>query len=850
MRKALLLALFGVVAAQPVGPALDSVYRCYVTGDLAGAEAIITRLDGQAKSPADRFAAKLELADYLLDKKHDYQAAESVCTVLLAEFPKERRVPDVMYRLALAQELSEKFLDAARNYEQVATRYMKSTYGNDALDAIERCFRKNYQDRVAYVDGFPITRIEIDERISRYPAAYEAYDKKVQLLDTMIDNRLLYAAARAAGTDRTPDFVEQFNQMRNRYVFEEWYARTVTERAEPTEKTLKAQYKKDVAARYTTPEKVRGYEIVVADKATADSLRAALLADTTLSWDTVCRRHSTAPSKDRGGDMGLFARGVQPKAVEKAAFGARIGAISQPIKTETGWLLLKVTEKTPKSVRTYEEVKSQIQAQLRQENSDKYYDQAVAALKAKARVELDTTALESDKDTLGSVDGVAITHDQLDARLEQIPPFFRGQFETPEGRRRILDQMVLEQLILKDCEVGKTWLWNKVVDRVLEQRNRMMVERYLGTGADQVTVDTLKLKADYQANIKDYRQPAQVHLREITAATRARAAQLRSWAKSGKLPALLAGRALLVPAAGAAADRATLAATANSDSLAAAYALVESPFFFGGPTIPVANRNVANLGARCRAVGPMRDSVRFALGFADVSFQDTLYAPELTVVRTADEYNSLTGQEPQTDSLGNALIDPKRLGTYVSLKAPLSRAVHQALAKLGVDEVTQADLAHGALLIKLTKKDTAQTSAFADIARRFSSAPTRWSGGDLNWLSKDEKGVYAKQASVGFALSEGAVSELFKLNDSTWSFIKVEEKKAARTQPFDEVRAKLEDQARRTETKQIQDQLKTDLRAGARIEVLMKESDFVFETEPPVETGTGETPAPAPEPEN
>jgi peptidyl-prolyl cis-trans isomerase C len=846
MKTTLLLALFCVAAAQPVGPALDSVYRYYVTGDLAAAEEIILRLDASAKSPADRFAVKLELADYLLDKKQAYPDAESVCNVLLTQFPKEQRRPDVMYRQALAQELSEKFLDAAKNYEQVATRYMKTTYGTDALDAIERCFRKNYQDRVAYVNGFPITRIEIDERISRYPAAYEAFDKKLQLLDTMIDNRLLFEAARAAGTDKTPAFTEEFQQMRNRYVFEEWYGREVTAKAEPGDKVLKAQYKKDLAARYTTPEKVHGFEIVVADRALADSLRRALLADTGLAWDTVAKQHSTAADKNRGGDMGFFARGVHPKPVENAAFGQKIAAISQPIKTETGWMLLKVTEKTPKSVRTYDEVKSQIQAQLRQENSDKYYDQTVEALKRKASVNIDTTALEAEKDTLGVVDGVAITRAQLDARLEQIPPFFRGQFETPEGRRRILDQMVLENLILKDCEAKKTWLWNKVVDRVLEQKNRMMVDRYLAqSSTEQVQVDTMQLKAEYKKNLKDYRQPAQVHLREITAPTRVRAALLRAWAKAGKLPALVSGRALLVPPADAEEVRASLTSVQNADSLAAEYGLVEAPFFFGGPTIPVANRNVPNLGARCRAVGPMRDSTRFAFGFVDLSAQDTLFAPVLTGVADADAYNTLTGQEPQTDSLGTALIDQKRLGTYASLKSPLSSSMYRATLKLGTGEVGRFDIASGALLVKMTKKDTAQTAAFADIARRFSASPTRWSGGDLNWLNKDEEGVYAKQTSTGFGLSEGAVSEVFKLNDSTYAFIKVEEKKATRTQPFDEVKAKLEDKARRDETKRLQDQLRQGLRSGAKVEVLMKEADFVFETEPIEEPGT----PPAPEPE-
>ena len=211
MKKALTLVLFCLVAAAaastaPLSAALDSVYQFYAAKDLDKAYAILQRLDAGAKTPADRFAVRLELGDFLLDKKADYAGAATAYTALAKDYPKNKQLPDVLYRLALCLEMQEQYLEAAKNYEIVATKYPKSTYGADALDAIERCFRKNYQDRVAYVDSFPITRIELDDRISRNPSAYELYEKKQQLLDTMIDNRLLYSAALAAGIGRTRPF--------------------------------------------------------------------------------------------------------------------------------------------------------------------------------------------------------------------------------------------------------------------------------------------------------------------------------------------------------------------------------------------------------------------------------------------------------------------------------------------------------------------------------------------------------------------------------------------------------------------------------------------------------------------
>ena len=103
--------------------------------------------------------------------------------------------------------------------------------------------------------------------------------------------------------------------------------------------------------------------------------------------------------------------------------------------------------------------------------------------------------------------------------------------------------------------------------------------------------------------------------------------------------------------------------------------------------------------------------------------------------------------------------------------------------------------------------------------------------------SRDEKVV--KKA---FSLSEGAFSEVMKLNDSTYTFIKVEEKKKASTRPFEEVRGKIESKLRRSMEEELHAKVLQELRDAADIEIVMTEQDFIFEppeTIPPeVEEGT------------
>ena len=848
MKKALTLVVLCLIAAAgasaaPFGSALDTVYQFYVTKDMDQAYAMLQRLDAETKTPAERFVVRLEIGDFLLDKKADYAGAEAAYTALAAAYPKHKQLPDVLYRLALSQELQEKYLEAAKNYEAVATRYSKSTFGTDALDAIERCFRKNYQDRVALVDSYPLTRIELDDRISRNPTAYEQYAKKQELLDTMIDNRLLYSAALAAGVTRDSAYVSGLIEARNRAMFQEWYERTINAKSEPTEKELKASYKKDLATKYTTPEKVHAFQIQVATKAEADSIRKVLTSDTTRVWDSVAKQVSTAPDKEKGGDMGLFARGSQPLPIEKAAFALKVGDISQPISTKDGFVILKVTEKKPKVVRTYADVRNQLSGDMKQQNTAKIYDAAIADLKKRATITSDTTAIAQGKDTLAVVNGIVIDKAALEARLSTIPPFYRSQFDTPEGKQRILDNLILEKLLLKEAEIQKLWLVNKVVDQVLTRRASLLIDTYRRTmTTDKVVLDSAQLMADYKTTIGDYKEPAKVHAREITATSMARAEELRNWAVAGKLPAMMNGLALLIPGFRPIFHAKFVSQSVKTDSLLGEFALADAPARLPGrPMVPALTKNLADLSAPSELTGPYARDTGYGFGFNDLSKQDKLYEPELIPVERLSQLDSLLGRPARPESVAAVVADSAKLGTYVKLEKALPADYVTGLFELGDVVSKQIKLADGVLAVRPTKKDTAQKATFADIAKRFSSSSGRWSGGDLYWLARDDKTQDAKLVKAAFGLSKGGISPVIKINDSNYVFVTLEEKKDSFTHPFSEVSPKIDNKLRRATEKQMYDQMLKDLRAKSKIEILMKEADFVVEPAPE-ETKPAETP--------
>jgi peptidyl-prolyl cis-trans isomerase C len=61
-------------------------------------------------------------------------------------------------------------------------------------------------------------------------------------------------------------------------------------------------------------------------------------------FGALARVYSKCPSKQNGGDLGLFGRGQMVKPFEDASFSLPVGGLSEPIQTQFGYHLIQRVE--------------------------------------------------------------------------------------------------------------------------------------------------------------------------------------------------------------------------------------------------------------------------------------------------------------------------------------------------------------------------------------------------------------------------------------------------------------------------------------------------------------------------
>ena len=107
-----------------------------------------------------------------------------------------------------------------------------------------------------------------------------------------------------------------------------------------------------------------------------------------MDFEALARARSEGPSAEDGGDLGFFRRGQMVPAFDRVVYALKEGEVSDPVRTDFGWHVIKVMERRAVDVPKYEALKDQLEEKLRREKTEKFVEQYVQELRQKAVVQV------------------------------------------------------------------------------------------------------------------------------------------------------------------------------------------------------------------------------------------------------------------------------------------------------------------------------------------------------------------------------------------------------------------------------------------------------------------------------
>jgi peptidyl-prolyl cis-trans isomerase C len=235
---------------------------------------------------------------------------------------------------------------------------------------------------LARVDGTPVTEADValaaEDPALSLPAMDDAQKRDI-IVGYLVDLKIGAKAAEAAKIGEGPEFARKLAYFRDKLLLDEYLDREVKKAVTP--EAARKLYDDTVKTVKPEPE-VRARHILLETEDEAKKAQGRVKGGE--DFGKIAGELSKDPgSKTEGGDLGFFTqdRMVQPFA--EAAFKLDAGQISEPVKTQFGWHVIKVEEKRTKPIPPFEEMKEQVEAYL----TRKAQQDLVLALRQKAKVE-------------------------------------------------------------------------------------------------------------------------------------------------------------------------------------------------------------------------------------------------------------------------------------------------------------------------------------------------------------------------------------------------------------------------------------------------------------------------------
>ncbi len=240
----------------------------------------------------------------------------------------------------------------------------------------------NYQDKIAaQVAGKPIMESEIDMALAQMGQRGQSYNNpqgRAMILEQLINKRLFLLDAQRNLLEREPAFKEQLTRVKEDMLASYNIQKSV-ERVRVTEDEIKKFYDEN-PDQFDAGDGYDADHILVDSEEKAKEIREKITSGE-LEFAEAAKTYSTCSSGKEGGKLGEFGKGQMVPEFEEACDRLSEGELSEPVKTQFGWHLVKLNRKIAGGKVEFAVAKEEIRQALIAQKQQAAYQSKVNQLK-------------------------------------------------------------------------------------------------------------------------------------------------------------------------------------------------------------------------------------------------------------------------------------------------------------------------------------------------------------------------------------------------------------------------------------------------------------------------------------
>jgi peptidyl-prolyl cis-trans isomerase C len=220
-------------------------------------------------------------------------------------------------------------------------------------------FAQDSDPVVARVDGAEIRQSDLaiaEEDVGSNLQQMTGDARRDYLINYVSDVMLVAKAAEAKKVGDSNDFKQRLAFARNKLLMETLLQ---SEAKAAVSDTALRQVYDDAAKQIATDQEVRARHILVGTEAEAKAVLAELKKGG--DFAELAKQKSKDPGSAEGGDLGYFSKDQMVPEFAEVAFRLAPGQLSDPVKTDFGWHIIRVEDKRSRQIPEFDQVKGQIE---------------------------------------------------------------------------------------------------------------------------------------------------------------------------------------------------------------------------------------------------------------------------------------------------------------------------------------------------------------------------------------------------------------------------------------------------------------------------------------------------------